>query len=167
MLSRWSHRSRFLDIAAPEIFLEVLEHLDQGDLANLTLVSKRVHNLAQQLLYRHISLRNDKDALQLIRTHRLSNPNMGKHITFETRSLSAGNVGKVKLLTILRACSFNLKHLTINCRLLSRQDQLEICQSLAAHRFDLQSVGLRDPQPEFVDCIRAAQKNSLQTLQVF
>lgn len=157
--------SRFLDIAAPEVFLGVLAHLEQGDLARLALVCRTVHPFAQELLYRHISLRNDKDALQLIRTHHLSNRSMSKHITFGTRSLVVGDIGKVKLLTILEACSSHLEYLSINCRLLSRQDQLEICQRLATRKFGLKFISLRDPQPEFLDCIRGAQRDSLQLLQ--
>lgn len=165
-LTRQSYRPHFLQKAPPEVFLAVLEHLDQADLASLSLVCKGLHNIAQNLLYRHISLRNDKDALQLIRTHHLNDSSLPRHVTFQTRSLVAGSIGKVKLLTILKACSFHLKHLSINCRLLSRQDQLEICQSLASQRLDLHSIGLRDPQPDFVDCIRAAQRHSLRSLQV-
>jgi hypothetical protein len=148
-----SCRARFLDLAAPEIILEVVEHLNQADLASLATVCKGMHNLAQGFLYRHISLRNDKDALQLIRAHELGNLNLPRHVTNGTRSLVAGNIGKVKLLTILKSCSCRLQHLTIDCRLLSRQDQMEICECLAHLDVALKTIRLKYAQPDFVNCI--------------
>lgn len=112
-----------------------------------------MHNLAQDYLFRHISLRNDKDALQLIRAHQLNNKTLQKYVTQKTRSLVAGNIGKVKLLTILKACSRRLHYLTIDCRLLSRQDQMEICQCIAHLKLALKTVRLKNAQPDFVNCV--------------
>lgn len=153
-------------MAAPEVFLEVLEYLEQADLASLALTCKSIHSLAQRHLYRHISLRNDKDALQLIRTHQLADRDVSKHVTHETRSLIAGNIGKVKLLTILKACSCRLDHLTINCRLLTLPDQLEICDCISRCQLAIRSIHLRDPQPQLVDCLWRKHKHSLRSVQV-
>lgn len=144
-----------MESVPPEVFLVVLEYLDQADLASLALSSRTFHNLAQEYLFHHISLRNDKDALQLIRTHGLGNQHRNNYVTCETRSLQTGHIGKVKLITILRSCSNRLQHLTIDCRLLSRQDQLELCDCLLMSPFTLQDIHLKDAQPEVTEALSA------------
>jgi hypothetical protein len=161
----YSYRSKFFGIMAPEILLLVLEYLDQADLANLALSCKRLHNMAQEYLHHHISLNNDKDALIFIRNHHLAAAPGEAHVMTQTKSLALGHIGKVKLLTILKACSNRLKHLSINCRLLSRVDQLDICDFLRKSRLTLETVRLKDPQPEFVEAIAHAQHKSPKAIQ--
>lgn len=148
-------RAGFMNSVPPEVFLVVLRYLDQSDLASLALSCKVVHSLAQGSLYHHISLRNDKVALQLIRTHRLGQEDLLQCVTRETKSLETGHIGKVKLITILKSCSSQLKHLSIDCRLLTRQDQLEVCDCLIASRFALKSLNLRSAQPEVLEALSA------------